>query len=186
MDSEELLAQLADIHLPEPVSFWPPAPGWWLLALLLLIGIAYLAYRLQQARIRRKIVAFAMAELDKCYQSLASSTETDANLRQLRYVNEVNSVLRRVALVHYPQANVASLAGQAWVDFIRQKGDSSLLDDDIAKALSHGRFQTRCEVDVEALHALAQAWVKSLYTRPAVSQEPGTNSAEGEDQPIHA
>ena len=28
--------QLHDIHLPDPAGWWPPAPGWWILALLLL------------------------------------------------------------------------------------------------------------------------------------------------------
>ena len=46
MDSEELLAQLADIHLPLAVSYWPPAIGWWVLVLVLLAGMYKLVQRL--------------------------------------------------------------------------------------------------------------------------------------------
>lgn len=162
MDSEELLSQLADIHLPEPVSFWPPAPGWWVLAVLLLIAVALLVRQLLKLREKQKICQYALAELDRCLQHLADSG-TDLDEARLHYINEVNSVLRRVALVHFPRSNVASLGGAAWVDFIREKGDSSLLDEDLAKALSHGRFQPRCDVDADALNALGHAWVRSLY-----------------------
>ncbi len=196
MDSEELLAQLADIHLPEPVSFWPPAPGWWVLALLLLIGLVYLGRRLAAARTRRKICDYALNELEQCYRKLVDSPQDDLDGLKLRYVNEVNSVLRRVALVHFPQANVASLGGHAWVDFIRQKGDPSLLDEEIAAALSHGRFQTECNINADALHGMGRAWISSLYlkTHP-VSATDGSNSdrhqdsdqnSEQKDQPIHA
>jgi hypothetical protein len=33
------LAALRDIHLPEAVSFWPLAPGWWI-ALGIMVGLA--------------------------------------------------------------------------------------------------------------------------------------------------
>ncbi len=168
MDSEELLAQLADIHLPEPVGYWPPAPGWWVLAVIVLIGLIYSGRRFAAARTRRKICEYALNELAVCYQNLASATDADSDQLTLRYLNEVNSVLRRVALVHFPNSNVASLGGEAWVDFVRRSGDAGLLDSSIAAALSHGRFQTRCDVNADALYELGQTWIKSLYlpTRP--------------------
>ncbi len=169
MDSEDLLAQLADIHLPEPVSFWPPAPGWWVLGVLLLVLAGVGIHYLIQASHRRKIGLAALAELDRCYEKYASADGDPDELR-LRYVNEFNSVLRRVALVHFPHANVASLGGAAWVDFIQEKGDSKRLDEDIANALSYGRFQTKCEVDVEAMNRLGQDWIRSLYDRPPAAR----------------
>ena len=32
------LSQLRDIHLPEAVPWWPPAPGWWMLFALVIAG----------------------------------------------------------------------------------------------------------------------------------------------------
>jgi hypothetical protein len=162
MDSEELLAQLADIHLPEPVSFWPPAPGWWVLAVLLLIGLILFARWWSRHHAKQQVYLHAIAELDRCMQAY-SEQEGSIDQRKLDYVNAVNSVLRRVALVHFPDSGVASLGGAEWVDFIRKNGDSSGLDDNLAAALSFGRFQTRCDVDVDALDSLGRSWLKSLY-----------------------
>lgn len=163
MDSEELLTQLADIHLPGEISYWPPAPGWWILGILLLIGVFFILRRFIQQQNLKKICQHALAELDSCYQHLAGADGENLGALRLRYVNEFNSVLRRVALVHFPHANVVSLAGDAWVDFIRQTGDSSGLNEEIAAALSFGRFQTQLDVDVDAMNSLGQAWITSLY-----------------------
>ena len=52
----DLLSQLRDIHSAAPVSWWPPAPGWWVLGLLLLVLLAWLGrrvvahYRVHQRR----------------------------------------------------------------------------------------------------------------------------------------
>ena len=173
MDSEELLAQLADIHLPEPIGLWPPAPGWWVLALALMVLAVYAArkylryYRLQQ------VCNHALAELERCYQALADCPEQNLAACKLRYINEVNSVLRRVALVHYPQSAIASLDGSAWVDFIREKGESSAMTDEIAAALSFGRFQKQCDIDAQALNDFGRRWISSLYHQQTLSTSQG-------------
>lgn len=188
MDSEELLAQLADIHLPGAVSYWPPAPGWWVLFVLLLgagvMGIRYL----RTQTLHKRIKAEALAELERCYEKFANDdvpTE-QLNQRTIAYVNECNSVLRRVAIWHFPIANVASLGGDAWVDFIRQNGSASALTDELANALSHGRFQTECQVDADQMLQLGREWIASLYAVNPMGikgrqagQESGSDSDEG-------
>jgi hypothetical protein len=186
MDSEELLAQLADIHLPGAVTFWPPAPGWWILAIMLIAGLYWLASKVINRRNLQKICEHALAELERCHREFASDGSSDRNYSKLRYVNAFNSVLRRVALVHFPQANVASLGGNAWVDFIREKGDSSDLNDELAAALSYGRFQTKCEVNVDAMNSLGQSWITSLYLGHAekqAKQDSGSNLGYGSEGP---
>jgi hypothetical protein len=186
MDSEELLAQLADIHLPEPVSFWPPAPGWWILAILLLTTVAWVSSKGFIASKRRKIKAQALVELDRCYRSYAADFENssgiDGNRVKLSFVNEANSVLKRVALVHFPGAAVAGLGGPQWVDFIRDNGESALLTTEIADALSHGRFQTKLEINVDEMNNFAAQWIASLYDaqgqNKALSSKPQTAEIE--------
>ena len=182
MDSEELLAQLADIHLPEPVSYWPPAVGWWILAAIGLVLLALLLRKLAAARRQQKICQYALAELERCYDTYSNAEPANIEQSRLDYVNQFNTVVRRVALVHYPQANVASLDGAAWVDFIRQKGESSLMNDEIAAALQYGRFQKKCEVDVDAMQSFGQQWVASLYKRSTTPSESGEDNRSSNHQ----
>ena len=163
MDSEELLAQLADIHLPEPVSYWPPAIGWWILTAIALVLLVILFRKIASRALQQKICQYALAELQLCYDSYHQADSPSIDQSKLDYVNQFNTVVRRVALVHYPQANVASLDGASWVDFIRQKGESSLMTDDLAIALQYGRFQTKCDVNVDAMQSFGQQWIESLY-----------------------
>ena len=37
MPEENPLINLKDIHLPPAVAIWPPAPGWWIVAVVLLL-----------------------------------------------------------------------------------------------------------------------------------------------------
>ena len=178
MDSEELLAQLADIHLPAEVSFWPPALGWWILALLLLIAGSFATRKLYEKAEQRKACQYALAELKSCLTRLEEST---GQKKLLRYVNDVNTVLRRVALVKFPESNPGSLVGETWVAFIRRTGNSSQLDEQLSAALSHGRFRKQVEVDSQALNAMAHSWILSVYQKDTTSFT-GLELTEGSHQ----
>ncbi|MFT4863654.1 MAG: hypothetical protein ACI95C_002888 [Pseudohongiellaceae bacterium] len=177
MDSEDLLAQLADIHLPEPVNFWPPAPGWWILAALLLALAIWGATKGLAAARYQKIKAHALAELDRCYQAYASNSDLERNTLQLHFVNDANSVFKRVALYHFDSADIASLGGSRWVDFMKRTGNAQLLDDQIAEALSFGRFRTKIDVDVDKFYDFGKQWIGSLYLSQRPDTKPQTSDA---------
>ena len=178
MDSEELLAQLADIHLPAEVSFWPPAIGWWILALLLLIAGSFATKKLYEKVEQRKACQYALAELEGCLKRLDESTDQE---KLLRYVNDVNTVLRRVALVKFPESNPGSLIGETWIAFIRRTGKSSQLDEQLSAALSHGRFRKQVEVDSQALNQMAHSWILSVYQKDTTPST-GLELTEGSHQ----
>ena len=49
------LDQLRDIHLPEPISWWPPAPGWWILAVASCALLAWILKYLHQPLSRQAL-----------------------------------------------------------------------------------------------------------------------------------
>ena len=63
MNPQDPLSQLRDIHLPDTGGFWPPAPGWWLLALIALAALAGLIWWLRRQRRRTRWLRLAKAEL---------------------------------------------------------------------------------------------------------------------------
>ncbi|MXX06135.1 MAG: DUF4381 domain-containing protein [Gammaproteobacteria bacterium] len=179
MDSAELLNQLADIHLPEPVGLWPPAAGWWILAVLLLAGLYFGGRKAIAFWRRRRFCAHALMELDRIYDEYATDEAGDPDAARLHYVNALNSVLRRVALVHFPNSAVASLGGKDWLRFLRASGNCMNLDRELAAALSHGRFQPTISVDADSLHVFGREWIRSMYLRRRSGSRPQRNQTTG-------
>ena len=179
MDGTDPLSQLADIHLPEPLGFWPPAPGWWVLLLILGTVTYFVGKHMIAAWRLRRSCSFAIRELDKClahYQEAVKSLPAEqTDVVKLNFVNELNSVLRRVSLKHFPHESLASLSGPAWIAFLRSHGDASLLDDKLASTLSQGRFAKQWKVDDQGLYRMAHQWISSLYLARIASTTKPTN-----------
>ena len=155
MTGADPLAQLRDIHLPEAVGWWPPAPGWWLLALLavavLAVG-AWACYRHYRAGAYRRA---ARAELNNAYSSWRETADSRA------YIQTANAILKRVALYRFPDRTVAGLSGAGWCGFLdrhwRKPGERSFADSGLADAV-YRPSGSGC--DIEGLHDLSLTWLR--------------------------
>lgn len=95
------LAQLKDIHLPAAVNNYPIAPGWWLLAIIVLALIIY--------------------GLVKCRQYLVKRKHKKAGLAQLSPNAEIGTIvalLKWAALQYFPRQAVANLTGYEFKNFL--------------------------------------------------------------------
>ncbi len=111
MNPQDIPLPLRDIHLPAPVSWWPPAPGWWaLLALGLLLALtAWLCMRAWQRRQRRRDALAAFANIKQQFADNHDGVEL---------VSELSVLLRRVSISYYPRGQIASLKGSEWLQFL--------------------------------------------------------------------
>ena len=61
---------LRDLHLPEPINWWPLAPGWWLVIALVLFALGWLlwqAWRKYQFHAPRRYAIRELATLESEY-----------------------------------------------------------------------------------------------------------------------
>lgn len=109
-----MLQDLRDIHEPEPVPTWPPAPGWWIVTLLLLAALAYLTRRAVIYNRKRAYRREALHELMIIREAYRSTGNGSA------YAEAMLELLKRTALTAYPSdsARIAGLHGEDWLKFL--------------------------------------------------------------------
>ena len=145
MDLETALQQLAPLREPTAIGLWPPAPGWWLLAGVLVVAVGIIALKVWRQWHKNH------------YRRLASSALAAIALDDTNALARVNIVLKATALRAWPESDVAPLHGDAWIQFLRS---SAIIDNDQALTpLATLYEQTVATLTPETL-AAAQAWVK--------------------------
>lgn len=143
---------LREIHLPDPVSWWPPAIGWWLLLFGLPTLVALLVWLWRRWR-KMTVRKLALRE----FESLAQ-TPMDAGEK----VQRLAILLRQICLSAYPRAEVAGLVGADWLAFLdRQLGDRRFSEGE-GRLLLEAPYRRQCDADLEALFALCRLWLKRL------------------------
>jgi len=103
------LKGIEEIAFPPPIPWWPVAPGWRWLGLMLLVGLGWLAYRRFRRWQRDAYRRDALRRLAEIERSSASWQEV---------VSALPLLLKAVALDAYPRGEVAALSGAAWLDFL--------------------------------------------------------------------
>jgi len=149
----DLLSQLRDIHAAPPVSWWPPAPGWWVLAVLVLMLLTWLGrrvlarYRVHQ---RRKQM---LGWIDHLNITIDPQRDPHA------YLSTLNRIFKLVALRAFPGQHCAALAGKDWADFLAGKMESSQSVELLA-ALASGPYDPAPQFDPATMSSLARIWIR--------------------------
>ena len=152
--------QLRDIHLPAEPGFWPPAPGWWILAVLLLVLLAWVAWvairRYRLHRQRQHILAM-LGELE---QGTGDAVTPEK-------IAQISILLRRLALMRYPRQRVAALTGKDWLSFLDESGGQGRFSSGPGQVLASGPYQPALpdNLDTHALGTLVRHWVKKNTER---------------------
>ncbi|OMH33681.1 DUF4381 domain-containing protein [Motiliproteus sp. MSK22-1] len=180
--SPDPLAQLKDLHLPEAIDFWPPAPGWWLLAF---IGLSLLAWAVIKCRNhinRNRYRKLALKELQQMYEDFSKHGNSGLFLQQL------SQLLRRVALIAFPRHQVASLQGRKWLQFLADSSELRGFVDGEGMVLASGPYEPTVDYDPQVLMSLASAWFQqhrvSRWEKAVLSRsEANAGSISGEEVP---
>jgi hypothetical protein len=148
------LDQLADIHLPDGVSWWPLAPGWWIL-LALVVALALAFYQWRRRKAQNNYRRSALQQLDRIYADF-QLTHNSAN-----YLQALSMLLRRTALTAYPHSFNASIKGEEWLHWL--DAVCPRLDEKFSSEMGQGllisAYQKNPQVDAERLKEACAAWI---------------------------
>jgi len=147
------LSGLRGYHLPEAVSWWPPALGWWLLLGLLLALLVLLVLLRRRARRQRQPGALAAREL----AVLRAAHRADGD--GLAYVRGLSELLRRFALARYPGDVPAGLCGEAWLAFLAGKENGEVFKAGVGRRFADAPYRGDLDVDVDQLERAATGWI---------------------------
>ncbi|EPM45102.1 DUF4381 domain-containing protein [Pseudomonas syringae] len=158
------LDQLQPLITPDAVGFWPLAPGWW--ALLLLIPAAgWGLWRLRRllpvkaGKVRSeqpldpvRVAALAeLASLPKPYDGAPAGA----------WLQQINGLLKRLCRNHYPHSQSHTLNGRKWLAFLDNRCPAAGLTRWMI--LVEGAYKPECKLDDKAITGLTQAvdtWIR--------------------------
>ncbi len=158
------LDQLEPLIAPPPISGWPPAPGWWFLAALMLSILLLLRLRPWQGWQRhqaaeteaiidpqRQIALDELAQLNKPYGGQPAN----------QWLQQLNALLKRLCRTRYPDDHPHTLSGRAWLAFLDNRCPAAGLTRWMV--LVEGVYRAECRLDDKAIQGLEQSvqiWIR--------------------------
>ena len=158
---DQLLAQMKDVITPDPVGLWPPAPGWWILAVTVAVLIFLLVYVVQRQRRANRYRKLALQELHTIAQQASKKNDND-------FVAAINTLLKKTAFCAYAESrdDLAGLYGRRWrslLDTVMKKPFPQSLPSDWTDAIYQvpGSIDTPSnKITRKPLVDYAEFWIK--------------------------
>ena len=157
------LDRLEPLIAPAPIGWWPPAPGWWLLALLLPLLLWGLVLLLR--RLTKQTETPASERLDPARQAALAELERLAKpyygVEAGPWLQQLNTLLKRLCRQRYPDSHSHTLSSRAWLAFLDNRCPAAGLTRWMI--LVEGAYRPQCRLDDKAIDGLNQAvatWIR--------------------------
>jgi hypothetical protein len=150
------LDRLHDIVLPAEVSWWPPAPAWYVVGGIMLLVVMVLTYRARKSWLANAYRRAALHEL--------AAIDDAADIAVL---------LRRTALASTSRAVIAAKTGAAWLDWLDSQCPERM-PETVRRQLTIGVYTRRVEAgEVDELRDYAASWIRQhQVTEHQISGQP--------------
>lgn len=148
------LSGLKDIHIPLEPHWWPLPIGWWMVIGGIAFGIVVLTGFFIYWYTRPK--QYALRELKSYYRQ---------EKNPILLARNISLLLKRVALLNYPRADVATLSDENWILFLKEKTGDSFLKNQL-ELLAFATYMPENvlkPVDTDLLYQSARKGISSLF-----------------------
>ena len=142
------LPEIHDIFIPDSVSMFPLAYGWWILPIIIFITFLIIKFLFWSIKKSRK--HYALKKLEKIDVQLP----VDAAL-------QMSELLRRICNLKYKEAS--ALYGEEWIKFLNEH-THNIIKDDEAKLLVYAPFMQKDDVtysidNAKKLKSFCHTWI---------------------------
>lgn len=157
MSIEDLLLELRDIQVPAAPGWFPLAPGWWILLAVsffsLIVGVIYMR--------RRRQYNFQLAQQELRY--FVSQYQDIEDKRRL--LLGLSRWLRQVAILAFPEREIAGLTGHNWVEFLDETMPGSEFTGGHGYIFAGEVYAAQADIDANDILSLCQTWLDRVKPR---------------------
>ncbi len=146
---------LRDIHLPDAISWWPPAIGWWLVLAIIILSIVFIPklYHYFTFTPLKKVAKQSFEEITSLYNN-------NNDVKQL--ITDTSKLLRQVAMSYYSRQEVAQLTGDKWIEVLNKISEKVVFSEEMQQSLINAPYQKQAEINPQQLIKSVNDWLLAL------------------------
>lgn len=140
-----MLAQLRDIHLPDPVSWWPLAWPWWAMLIIVFVCLtAFIVYR----------------KKNKWRKDAIAQLESFAHENPVNYSLQCNRLLKQICM-NKVDKRCASLNGRPWLEFLDSHVKNKIFIPNL-EAFAFIPDNPNVTLDTQQLQSACEQWIRKV------------------------
>jgi hypothetical protein len=176
---------IRDIHLPEDISWWPLAPGWWLLFLIGLFLVILMYQRFKRQKNKTTLTVGSIHNQSNDQQIINDAFDILNEISQLsdkqQIIKEVSVLLRRTAMSLYEDDKIAGLTTHNWLTYLDNKGNTTDFSEGIGQVLIEQPYQKHTHYQKDELISLIIRWLSKQLHSTKSTQHTTTSQQSGGD-----